>query len=375
MKRLMYLRSGPYEPDISGYNMQEMGMLEEFCKRGYDCDLFYYGKKTRTEVIESKGNDGRLTINFIKGVRLLRSGIYPELLNKAFLKQYDVIITSEYSQIMTVLISSLHSNVYCYNGPYYNLFKLPFIEPIYDLLFSKRTNMNIKSFFCKSQLAERYLNKKNISNTLTIGVGQNYKKFELNTLISKKTTDLIEFMDQNPTLLVVGTIDERKNFPFILEVFSGVIKNNPDLRLVMIGSGDQKYIKKKLRGYPKEVVNKISFFGKINNTELQFVYPKCFAYLMPSKLEIFGMVLLEAMSFGAVAISSPNGGSNTLIKDGVNGYIREIKDPKQWVGLISSSEFKINRVEIRKKAKLSIRDNFSWFSVAEKMIEEIEKNG
>lgn len=372
MKKMMYLRSGPYEPDILGYNMQEIGMLTAFCKQGYDCDLFYYGKTNHTETINIGENYGKLTIYFIKGIRLLRSGLYPRLLKKDFLSNYDVIITSEYSQIMSVLIAKLHPNVYCYNGPYYNLFKIPPLEKIYDFIFLNSLNKNVKTFFCKSSLAENFLNGKGLKRTLTIGVGQNFNKFEKVEEVSEKTKKVIEFMRKHQSLLIVGSIDDRKNFPFVLKIFSQLLNKNPNFRLVVVGTGNRKYIEKEISKFNDEIINKILFVGKITNTELKFIYPECYTFLMPSKLEIFGMVLLEAMSYGSVVISSYNGGSSTLIKEDHNGYIRSLDDPKQWSELILSKKFIMNRKNISKNSVYTIVNNYTWENLIIRMLENIE---
>lgn len=366
----MYIRSGPYEPDIDNYNMQEIGMLTEFCLQGYDCDLFYYGKKERIKVKEFNDKSGKLTIHFVKGIRLLRSGIYPKLLNRKFLSNYDVIVTSEYSQIMTVLISHLHPNVYCYNGPYYNLFKLPFIERIYDFLFLETLEKNIKLFFCKSSLAESYLNNKGLSQTTTIGVGQNFLKFQEKVKPSEQTKILISFMESHLVLLTVGSIDDRKNFPFVLKLFNRLYRQNPFFRLMIVGTGDEDYIEKELSKFDSDLKTKIYFTGKVSNIELQFLYPKAYAFLLPSKLEIFGMVLLEAMSFGGVVISSFNGGSSTLIEDGKNGYILSIDEINPWLNLILSKKFSDNRKIVSQNAIDTVKCDFTWKKIVQKMIED-----
>ncbi|OYS90938.1 glycosyl transferase family 1, partial [Limosilactobacillus reuteri] len=128
-RKILYVRSGPYKVNLNGYNLQEIGLGKAFCKKGYDFDILYYSDENKIELIDTPQNN--LRILWCKGIRLLRSGVYPKILKKEFLKKYDYIIVSEYSQIMAVLLSGLHSNVYVYNGPYYNLFKLKLIEPIY----------------------------------------------------------------------------------------------------------------------------------------------------------------------------------------------------------------------------------------------------
>ena len=134
MLKILYIRSAPYEADIKSYNSQEIGMATAFKKMGCVCDILLYTKNNNhDEIIENDGQ--KIRILWRKGIKVLRSGIYPSILKKAFLSQYDAVICSEYSQIMSVLLLKKHHNVYIYNGPYYNLFKIKITEKIYDLLF------------------------------------------------------------------------------------------------------------------------------------------------------------------------------------------------------------------------------------------------
>lgn len=372
MKKIMYLRSGPYEPSEKEYNLQEVGMLSELCKRGYDCDLFYYGKLPKEKIINFEAGT-RLKINWVKGIRILRSGVYPTLLSKSFLSEYDIIIGSEYSQIMTWLLSKRHHNVFCYNGPYYNLFKILPIEKIYDFLFTSSLNKNIKFFFCKSILSEEYLNKKGILSTKTIGVGQNLEKFSLtkNNEMKLDTTKTLEkFVDEN-SLLYVGSISERKNFPFLLKVAEQALEKNPSLKLVIIGKGKDKYIYSNLSKLPEDIQSKIKIIPFVQNDQLKYIYPKALALLLPSKKEIFGMVMLEAMSLGLPVISSDNGGSRTLINNNHNGIIASIKTTNEWIRAIDYLSNKEIRSQVSVAAKETITQFYSWEKVVDNMIIEL----
>ena len=168
-KKILYVRSAPYKVNISGYNLQEIGLGKAFCNLGYDFDIVYYSDEDKIQNLEVEGK-GNLRIIWSNGIRVLRSGIYPKILKKDFLNQYDQIIISEYGQIMAVLLNRLHNNVYIYNGPYYNLFKIKFIELLYDKLFVNFLDRNSKKVFCKTRMAEKYLNDKGFKNTLPVGM-------------------------------------------------------------------------------------------------------------------------------------------------------------------------------------------------------------
>ena len=63
----------------------------------------------------------------------------------------------------------------------------------------------------------------------------------------------------------------------------------------------------------------VSFLGKQNHVER--IIPLAHVLLMPSQLESFGLVALEAMACGVVPVATRVGGVPELITDGEDGYL------------------------------------------------------
>jgi glycosyltransferase involved in cell wall biosynthesis len=227
-------------------------------------------------------------------------------------------------------------------------------------------------FFCKSTLSEDYLKKIGMQKAISVGVGQNFDKFNIVHEPTEKVKKILQIISKKRTLLSVGSIDDRKNFPFMLAVLNEIMKIDENYQLVVIGKGSKGYISKCLKKYSKKLNDNVILLGNVENSQLKFIYPSVYTFLMPSKLEIFGMALLEAMSFGAVPIASSNGGSMTLIKEGENGYIRALSEPKKWAQLITSKNFFSKRKELSKKSKERIIKNFTWEKIVNNMIEKID---
>lgn len=372
-KRILYVRSGPYEVRFDSYNLQEVGLGTAFCKQGYDFDLIYYAKENRDQVLDI--GEKKLTIFWRKGIKLLRTGIYPFLLKRDFLAQYDIVIVSEYSQIMSYLIGKRHNNVYLYNGPYYNLFKLPFIEPIYDKLFCKKINKEMKKVFCKTKMAADYIGKKGITNTIVTGVGLDTSKFENETEILHETKSLLNNMSGKRNLLYVGSISHRKNVALLINAFVELrsLDKYKDVQLILIGKGDTSYTQKCKEIIPENLNDDIIWCEFIKNAQLKFIYKKADVFLLPSIQEIFGMVLLEAMYFGLPTISSHSAGADTLINNKQNGIIIDNFNVNKWVENIS---FILDNPILAKKygdeASKTIRSEYLWDKIAGKMLDVIE---
>jgi glycosyltransferase involved in cell wall biosynthesis len=373
IKKILYVRSAPYELNFDSYNLQEVGLGTAFCNRGFDFDIVYYSKENKNQVIAV--GDREITILWRKGIKLLRTGIYPFILNKEFLDKYDYVIMSEYSQIMSYLVAKKYKNVYLYNGPYYNLFKLPFMEPFYDRLVSKSINSNVKKIFCKTQMAADFIARKGITNSIVVGVGLDISKFEAEKQIEKETQELIGKMEGKRNLLYVGSIISRKNTEFLIKSFIQLKKKSgcEDVQLVLVGKGDASYENQCKEIIPMGIEKDIVWFRFIKNAQLKFIYQKAYAFVLPSVQEIFGMVLLEAMYFGLPVVSSHNAGAGTLIQDRQNGLIIEKFDVTEWVNaLYLLIEDKELALKYGTEAAKTIRENYMWDSICGMMLKFME---
>ena len=371
--RILYVRCAPYVLNFDNYNLQEVGLGSAFCRKGYDFDLVYYSKENKDQEIQI-GNH-KLTILWRKGFKLLRTGIYPYLLSKEFLNQYDIIVVSEYSQLMSHLIGKRHPNVYLYNGPYYNLFKIPFVEPIYDALFCRKINCEMKKIFCKTQMAKEFIEQKGLTNAVVTGVGLDVAKFNAEKSVLPETQDLLDKMRGKRSLLYVGSIIPRKNTKLIVKAFVKLKKDtrNDNLQLVLVGKGDSAYIQKCRDIVPESLRKDVIWCPFIKNAQLQYVYKSACAFLLPSVQEIFGMVLLEAMYFGLPVVSSHSAGAGTLIQNNRNGLIVEQFSADEWTAaiqkLLEDREFAQN---LGNEAKKTIIKDFMWDSIADKMLEYVK---
>lgn len=373
-KRLLYIRSAPYKVNINGYNLQEIGFCKSLCKYGYQCDIVYYSNENKDEVIYSEQNRG-IRLLWRKGIRLLRSGVYPKLLKKDFLNQYDLVILTEYDQIMTYLISKYTNKSVLYSGPYYNLFKIPFVEPIYCRLFNKSINRNIHIKFAKSQLSKNYLEERKFENVQVLGVALDDSKFSLakkeDYNENHKVESILEFMNED-TILYVGTIDKRKNTEFILRIFNKLKKKKESFRLVIIGKGSKSYTRRCFSMVEDRYKKDIMHVEFVKNGYLGDIYNKAKIFLLPSRQEIFGMVLLEAMYFGVPSISSCNGGSMTLIDNNVDGIVIDNFQEDIWIEEIMKLDRDDNLYNnISKNAMKKIRNNFLWDKIADKFIKSL----
>ena len=125
-------------------------------------------------------------------------------------------------------------------------------------------------------------------------------------------------------LISVGRLSKEKGFLDLIDVFDIVHHEYPDWKLNIIGNGNElKPIKDKIKF--KNLEDNIILHGFQNKDYINKEYHKSSIYVMTSFTESFGIVLLEAFSYGipAVAFDSAKG-AKEMIEDNWNGYL--VKD-------------------------------------------------
>lgn len=382
-KKILLVRSTPNDLDLYAYNVQQLGLGKAFCEAGYDYDFITFKKSApRKEFVFYKSTNGHRAKCLEKPrFRFLRWGINFEITKREFLSQYDLIICQEYYQLESYLISRKSNKVVLYSGPYYNMFLPKFMSPIYDKLFCKKINRNIKHKFVKSSLAYDFMKKKGYKGLHNVGVALDTLRFDKEQSVRPETQKIVEFMKDNKCILYVGALIERKNFPFLLEVYQKAVEKIPDLKFVIIGrsqvSAFSRLLKKKDESYaenclnilPDKIKNGIYLIPRIDNPQLKYIYPMAKAFLLPSKLEIFGMVLLEAMYLGTPVVTSLNGGSVTLIKGKETGQIVPDFNADEWVeAILKYMNDKEYTKRVTSKARELITSEYNWNILAHKFI-------
>lgn len=107
-------------------------------------------------------------------------------------------------------------------------------------------------------------------------------------------------------LLYMGTLQPRKNIPFLIRGFVEINKKIPNLKLVIAGKRDahnfDKKIEKEIVAY--KIAEKIIFTGYIEDAEKRTLYAMAKAFVFPSLYEGFGIPVLEAMSQKVPVVAS-----------------------------------------------------------------------
>ena len=129
-------------------------------------------------------------------------------------------------------------------------------------------------------------------------------------------------------LLLVGRMDpaERKkgHYP-LLTILPDLHQIYPDIQLVFPGPGEDNPNLEKLT-VNLGVSSSVFFPGLVSVEMLARLYECCYAYVMPSKQEGFGLTYLEAMNYGKPCIGCFDDGAEDVIVHGETGFLVQNPD-------------------------------------------------
>ena len=182
------------------------------------------------------------------------------------------------------------------------------------------------------------------------------KKDILNELISAKEKNKLKTNANLKTdilyLTYVGQLIFRKGVDILIEAISSIKHEN--IEVLIIGDGEL-FSELKALVKSKGMEKKIHFLGKQSKINVLNYLKMSDLFVMPSRDDIWGLVLNEALSIGLPLIASNKVGSSfNLIHRGINGYIIEsgnVNELSNSIDLICSSDIRSMQRESLKIAK------------------------
>ena len=366
--RVLIVRAFPSIVDLrkNCYNHQEIGLATAFLSLGHEAGIVYYGGNNSRDMKYATSN-GEIKIYYRKAKVLLERIAFFEDFSD-LKEQYDLIISNECDQIETVkTLNRYAEKTVIYHGPYYSPFNKRYnlANRTFDFFFAKQMQKKNPCIVTKSRLAKTYLEEKGFRVAADVGVGINNEQL----LAKVDSSNPVEGRLQkgNIHLLYVGRLEPRRNTLFLLDVLEQLVRIDSRYRLVMVGTGDKKYVSKVFSAISeKKLGDYIIYEESLAQNQLPYLYQNCDLFLLPTEYEIWGMVLMEAMRFNLPVITTYNGGSSTLINDGVNGAVLTV-NVDIWVNKILKEKF--DNAGLSAVNESILQEKCDWKTIAERIIE------
>lgn len=203
-------------------------------------------------------------------------------------------------------------------------------------------------------------NKKYIRNVINsirgfdyfVVVSDSLRKFYEKKIGKTKCVYIPNVIDELPdkisklnskNIITIGRLSPEKGQKDLIDVFKLVNKELPKTKLYIVGDGS---LKEELRKYTKnlKLQDNIIFTGFLDEKGKEKYILDSSLFILPSYTESFGLVLIEAMSYGLPCIAfDSSDGAKELLKDNVGILIKDRNKEKMAetiIKLLNNKELK-----------------------------------
>ncbi|WP_295648254.1 glycosyltransferase family 4 protein [uncultured Dietzia sp.] len=172
-----------------------------------------------------------------------------------------------------------------------------------------------------------------------------------------------------PTIAFLGRYDEpRKGMDVLVAALPNVLDSVPDLRLRIMGDGDEKALRERLpRGMS------VDFLGRVDDARKAAVLAAADVYCAPNLGgESFGIVLVEAMAAGTAVVAADLDAFRRVLRDGECGELATVGDPEALGEALTRVLVDDDRrADLRAQGSVAVRD-YDWPVVADRVIRVYE---
>jgi len=169
---------------------------------------------------------------------------------------------------------------------------------------------------------------------------------------------LAQFAQKN--ILFVGIDWERKGGPALLQAFGEVRRRHPTATLTIVGCT------------PNVSMPGCHVVGRVQLAEVAKFYQTASIFCLPTTVEPFGIVFLEAFSHGLPIVATNIGAIPDFVEHGRSGYLVDCNDPAQLANRLNQLLSDPARcAAFGARGQRLVHDRYTWKATAERLVAHI----
>jgi len=123
-----------------------------------------------------------------------------------------------------------------------------------------------------------------------------------------------------PLVVTALRLIKGKSPELLISAFAGVLSVVPDAKLVIAGSGrEEDNLSRQIKDL--NITNSVFMLGKLRKEKVAQLMAAADVFVLPSKMESFGLTLLEASAAGLPVVCANAGGVPEVFQDGFNALL------------------------------------------------------
>ena len=182
-------------------------------------------------------------------------------------------------------------------------------------------------------------------------------------------------LDVNPddtVVLFVGQLRSSKGLPVLIEAARLGLKNHPNVKFVIVGSGP---LESELKHMVEELglCNHVILTGHVGEDDLSHLREIADIFVLSSYVEGVPLVMLDAMASGLPVVSTNVGSISDYVENGKHGFLVEPGNPR---ALAESLSILASDKELRERMGAACRNrvaNLNWDDISRDYIVEFKK--
>jgi glycogen synthase len=168
--------------------------------------------------------------------------------------------------------------------------------------------------------------------------------------------------DGRPYIFALGRIVEKKGFDLLIEAYAGLPAGAADL--VVAGSGDSLGDLERLTR-DLGIGDRVRFVGRLDREAVARAMAGAALFVMPSRLEPFGIVILEAWRAGVAVVVTNRGGPPEFVRHDVDGVLVDPFDRSAFTAALAGLLADPGRRKALGSAGKERVADFSWPKITE----------
>lgn len=170
------------------------------------------------------------------------------------------------------------------------------------------------------------------------------------------------------TFINVANLKKIKNHIMLINAFSDAFRKNPKYHLIIAGSGPESAkLQSLIRSLGME--SNITLFGFATRAQVLTLMREASFFVLSSRYETFGVVLIEAMSCGLPVVSTRSGGPESIIVNNKLGLLCDVDQEQLAKAMVEVTTSNFDKNYIRKYCI----DHYSEQTIATRLLEIYEQ--
>lgn len=302
------------DPDT--YSSQQLNLALCWAEAGHHVDIITGRQKGLSEAISHERirlfQYRLIWVGTNAGFALLCGGV-----RRLLKSRYDMVFTSEHYQPSTLLTCLFSKNTVIYQGQ--NTAGSTSARRAIMWLFDKTivpiVRRRYRKIIAKTRSAEEFVRQRGFHKCTTIPCGYDATRFRFPSESERnRSRAMLDIAENDRVLVYAGNLIPRRDVAMALRAVAELQNKYDSVKLLIAGDGPERESLEKLSS-AIGIQSTVRFLGRLNWVNLRNLYWAGDIFVFPTRYEIFGLVLIEALASGMKIVSTPCAAAEDILSE------------------------------------------------------------